>query len=193
MGIYFEQRLGCGCRSPGGTRQRDQNTTHLSTAASHEQVEAHKKVAVITGNKTRVLVIDDDPIVADTLAMVLNVSGFEATAVYSGETALELARLKPFDKLVTDVMMEPMTGIQAALALSHIHPKCQILLMSGNERTAKVLQEAADEGHTFEILAKPVHPSVIIDLLRAEPPTASACPSGLPNEKPSTQPTSIKS
>jgi CheY-like chemotaxis protein len=148
---------------------------------------------VITGNKTRVLVIDDDPIVADTLAMVLNVSGFEATAVYSGERALELARLTCFDKLVTDVMMEPMTGIQAALALSHIHPNCQILLMSGNERTAKVLQEAADAGHTFDILAKPVHPSVIIDLLRAEPPTASACPSGLPKDRPSTRPPSIES
>jgi CheY-like chemotaxis protein len=127
-----------------------------------------------------VLVIDDDHKVADTLAMVLNVSGFDATAVYSGERAVELARLTRFDKVVTDVMMEPMTGIQAALALSHIHPDCQILLMSGNERTAQLLQDAADAGHTFDILAKPVHPSVILDHLREQPPAA---PSDSPNKR----------
>lgn len=135
---------------------------------------------MITSTKARVLVIDDDRMVADTLAMVLNVSGFDAVAAYSGESALELARLTPFDKLVTDVMMEPMTGIQAALAFSHIYPNCQILLMSGNERTAKLLQEAADAGHQFEILAKPIHPTVILDRLREEPPPVSACPGAPP-------------
>ena len=51
---------------------------------------------MITSTKARVLVIDDDRMVADTLAMVLNVSGFDAVAAYSGESALELARLTPF-------------------------------------------------------------------------------------------------
>ena len=129
---------------------------------------------MITASKTRVLVIDDDPKVADTLVMVLNFSGYDAVAAYSGERALELARLSPFDKLITDVMMEPMTGIQAALALSDIHPNCQILLMSGNERTAQLLQEAANAGHTFEILAKPMHPSMLLDRLREQPPPVSA-------------------
>ena len=35
--------------------------------------------------KPKVLIIDDDPIHADTLAMVLNISGFTATVAYSGE------------------------------------------------------------------------------------------------------------
>jgi len=39
-----------------------------------------------------VLVIDDDIAVADTVAMVLKMDGFEATVAYSGETAVELAR-----------------------------------------------------------------------------------------------------
>ena len=42
-------------------------------------------------DKTKVLVADDEHVIADTLAMILNQSGFEAHAVYSGETALELA------------------------------------------------------------------------------------------------------
>lgn len=111
--------------------------------------------------------IDDDAAVADTLVMVLNYSGFEAIAAYSGESALELARNSSFDNIVTDVMMEPMNGIQAALAISHIHPACQVLLISGNERTAHLLQEAIDAGHEFTIFAKPVHPTTILDHLRA--------------------------
>jgi hypothetical protein len=53
--------------------------------------------------------------------------------------------------------------------------------MSGNDRTASLLQEAADAGHQFEILAKPIHPTVILDRLREEPPPASARPSELSN------------
>jgi len=65
----------------------------------------------------RVLVIDDDKSVADTCAMVLNISGFEAVAVYSGEEALELARTREFEFLITDVVMHPMNGIEAAIEI----------------------------------------------------------------------------
>ena len=125
---------------------------------------------MISHRKVRVLVIDDDIAVADTLGMVLNSSGFETTVAYSGESALELASKTVFDNVVTDVMMEPMNGIQAALAISHIHPECQVLLISGNEHTAHLLQEAIDAGHEFTIYAKPVHPTTILDHLRAKSP-----------------------
>jgi DNA-binding response OmpR family regulator len=123
--------------------------------------------------KPRVLVIDDDHLVADTLAMVLKVSGYDAVTAYSGEHGLALAQETAYDHLVTDVMMEPMNGIQAALAISHIQPACRVLLISGNERTARLLQEAMDAGHAFEILAKPVHPTVILSRLRAASPLAT--------------------
>ncbi len=42
-------------------------------------------------NKPKVLVVDDERVIADTLVMILNQSGFDARAVYSGEGALELA------------------------------------------------------------------------------------------------------
>lgn len=153
--------------------------TESSTQASLQSSE--KGVILISGRKARVLVIDDDSSVADTLAMVLNASGFDATAAYSGETALELARLMAFDNVVADVMMEPMNGIQTALAISHIHPDCQVLLISGNERTSQLLQDAIDAGHAFTILAKPVYPTVIINYLRgAVAPVADICRGGLP-------------
>lgn len=148
-------------------------TTTFSPRASDGQVETDKKQVVeITGSKGRVLVIDDDQLVADTLAMVLNVSGYDAVAVYSGEHGLELARHTAYDHLITDVMMEPMNGIQVSLAMRAISPECKVLLLSGNERTASLLAEAVRDGHAFEILAKPAHPSVVLDLLRRQPTTA---------------------
>ena len=52
--------------------------------------------------KPKVLVADDERVIADTLAIILNQSGFDATAVYNGEKAVEAARtLKP-DMLISD-------------------------------------------------------------------------------------------
>jgi len=115
----------------------------------------------------RILVVDDDQLVADSLAMVLNFSGFVAVATYSGKEAVDLARLGNFDVLMTDVMMEPMNGIQAALEIRNLKPSCRVMLFSGNQRTAELLHEAHSAGHEFEILAKPVHPSVVLHRLHA--------------------------
>lgn len=116
--------------------------------------------------KPKVLVIDDDISVADTLTMVLNFSGYEARAAYSGEHGLDLARESSYDHLVTDVMMEPMDGIQAAIAIQAVCPGCTVLLMSGNQRTSALLADAVQNGYEFDILAKPVYPTVILDRLR---------------------------
>lgn len=100
--------------------------------------------------------------------MVLNISGFKATAVYSGERGIELAQQSPFDHLVTDVVMNGMNGIDAAIAIHQLLPNCRILLISGNNNTTELLDIAAAKGHGFEILPKPVHPTVLLEQLRAQ-------------------------
>jgi len=68
-------------------------------------------------SKPKVLVADDERVIADTLAMILNQSGFEARAVYSGEKALELAATFVPDMLISDVIMADLNGIDAAIQL----------------------------------------------------------------------------
>lgn len=113
------------------------------------------------------LVIDDDKVVADTEAMVLNAGGFEATAVYSGKTGVELARNREFDFLVTGVVMPQMNGIEAAIEIRKLLPKCKVLLVSGDNDSYALLQKALSRGYKFEILAKPVHPLVLFQTLRS--------------------------
>jgi DNA-binding NtrC family response regulator len=143
------------------------DTTIVSSDVSSSPSELpHKKAVLISGGKARVLVIDDDRNVADTLALVLKFGGYDADVAYSGEQGLELARQSAYDHLLTDVMMEPMNGIQVAVAMRAICPECKVLLISGNQRTSQLLAEAVQDGYEFEILAKPVHPTVILGHLR---------------------------
>lgn len=117
--------------------------------------------------KPRVLVVDDERVIADTLAMILNQSGFEARAVYSGEGALELASTFGPDMLISDVIMADLNGIDAAIRIRELRPQIKILLFSGQAATADLLEKARAQGYEFDILAKPVHPQDLLTRLRS--------------------------
>jgi CheY-like chemotaxis protein len=117
--------------------------------------------------KPKVLVADDERVIADTLAIILNQAGFNATAVYSGEKAVELASSLRPDMLISDVMMPDLNGIDAAISIRRILPACKILLFSGQAATADLLDRARTQGHEFEILAKPVHPQDLLAKLKS--------------------------
>lgn len=119
------------------------------------------------GKKPRVLVVDDEQVIADTLAKILDLNGYDASAVYTGTAAVESARsLKP-DLVISDVIMPDMNGIEAAISIRGFLPSCKILLFSGQAATADLLENARAQGHEFEILAKPVHPSDLLAKLKS--------------------------
>src|SRR5579875_808345 len=112
--------------------------------------------------KPKVLVADDERVIADTLAIILNQAGFEATAVYSGERAVEMAEILKPDMLISDVIMTDLNGIDAAIRIRAMLPGCKVLLFSGQAATADLLDRVRAQGHEFEILAKPVHPQDLL-------------------------------
>jgi CheY-like chemotaxis protein len=116
--------------------------------------------------RPKVLVVDDERVIADTLAMILNQSGFQAQAIYSGEGAVELASTFEPDMLISDVIMADLNGIDAAIRIRELLPKIKILLFSGQAATADLLDNARKHGYEFEILAKPVHPQDLLNKLR---------------------------
>ena len=116
--------------------------------------------------KARVLVVDDEQVIADTLARILDLNGYEASAVYTGTAAVETAKTTQPDLIISDVVMPDMNGIEAAIKIREIVPNCKILLFSGQAATADLLEEARARGHEFEILTKPVHPSDLLAKLK---------------------------
>src|SRR5438094_1931883 len=112
--------------------------------------------------KPRVLVVDDEKVIADTLAIILNQNGFNASAVYTGNGAVEQARAEQPELIISDVIMPDMNGIEAAIQIRGFLPTCRILLFSGQAATADLLESARARGHEFDILAKPVHPQDLL-------------------------------
>ena len=98
--------------------------------------------------------------------MILNRSGFEARAVYSGERALELVPAFEPDMLISDVIMDGVNGIDAAIRIRALRPRIKVLLFSGQAATADLLEKARAQGYEFEILTKPVHPQDLLNKLR---------------------------
>lgn len=111
----------------------------------------------------KILVVDDETAVADSLRLILSSRNYQVRAVYSAEDAIELlAEWRP-DLAVIDVMLPKMNGIELAGIISVNYPWCRILLMSGHPGTADLLNDAKSQGHAYDILAKPIHPTFILD------------------------------
>jgi CheY-like chemotaxis protein len=117
--------------------------------------------------RTKVLVADDEKLIADTLALILNGEGFEARAVYSGDQVLAITESFEPDFLITDVMMPDLNGIEAAIIVRAKLPACRVLLFSGQAATGDLLANARAQNHEFETLAKPVHPVELLAKIRS--------------------------
>jgi CheY-like chemotaxis protein len=130
-------------------------------------VSSGKRSVAIAGAKARlrVLVVDDEDLIADSVAEILNRNGYEATARYSGKTAMQYVEEECPDIVVCDVIMPDYNGIQLAKAVQLLCPETRIVLLSGNSATSDLLHRASREGHVFELLAKPVHPSELLKAL----------------------------
>ena len=109
-----------------------------------------------------VLVVDDESVIADTVAEILCRSGYAATAAYDADEALETALLTPPEMLITDVILPGMNGIELAISMRRIFPDCKILLFSGQAATVDLLATAKHSGHLFTLLHKPIHPKDLI-------------------------------
>ena len=125
------------------------------------------------GTKPRVLIADDEEVIADTLAMILSQAGFEAQAVYSGEEALSILHVFNPDMLISDVIMSGITGIETAIRVRALLPSCKVLLFSGQATTRNLLDVARVQGYEFELLTKPVHPADLLARMRAVQEDAS--------------------
>lgn len=122
----------------------------------------------------RVLVVDDNRIVADSLSLVIRGRGFDSRAAYSGESAVQLALAWEPHAAIVDAIMRPMDGVSLAVLLAKQLPACRVLLMSGNPDSGQLLKNSEKLGHNFPFLAKPFDLHSIFEFLDAISATESA-------------------
>jgi DNA-binding NtrC family response regulator len=86
-------------------------------------------------DKTRIFVVDDEPIIGSTLAMILRLHGFDARPFTAPLAALMAARCEAPDALISDVVMPSISGVQLAIQIHEACPNCKVLLFSGQSLT----------------------------------------------------------
>jgi CheY-like chemotaxis protein len=116
--------------------------------------------------KLRVLVVDDEPTIADTLVEILNGEGFHAIAASTGDSALMSAREFEPDIVISDVVMPGLSGVELGIRIRQMFPRCRVILFSGQTATVDLLREARNRGHEFEIVAKPIKPQTFLAMIR---------------------------
>jgi len=111
----------------------------------------------------KILIVDDEPKIAETLKLIFSARGYDVRIADSGEQAIEVLDVWKPDLAIVDVMLPRMNGIDFGIALREKEPECRLLLLSGHPGTTALLEGARERGHAFEILAKPLHPDFILD------------------------------
>jgi CheY-like chemotaxis protein len=109
-----------------------------------------------------IFVVDDEPVIASTLATILQMNGFSARFFTCPLDALTAARLKAPDLLISDVAMPGISGIELAIQMRAQYPACKVLLFSGQAATMDLLEDARAHGHDFDLLQKPVPPTELL-------------------------------
>jgi DNA-binding NtrC family response regulator len=110
----------------------------------------------------RIFVVDDKNVIASTLAVIFNMNGYSARCFTRPIEALTAAQSDIPDLLISDVSMPGLSGIDLAIQIKALHPKCKILLFSGQAATQNLLENARNRGHDFYLLPKPVHPNELL-------------------------------
>ncbi len=104
----------------------------------------------------RLLLVDDDPVLRETLTGLLENEGFRVTGAASGEEAEDIltAARPPFDLVLTDLVMPGKSGMDVLQKALTLNPICTVLVLSGFG-SVREATEAMDLG-AYGLVSKPL-------------------------------------
>src|ERR1700761_5164633 len=114
----------------------------------------------------KVLVVDDEELITNTLREILRRAGFDVEIASDGWAALEVVPVFRPHYLLTDVLMPRMNGVELAIAVRKMFPETRIILFSGQAGISEILLNGKRKGFQFELLPKPMHPLKLIERLK---------------------------
>jgi CheY-like chemotaxis protein len=113
--------------------------------------------------RKRVLVVDDDRLVADTLRLIFKTNGFQAEACYSAADGLKRARSFAPQLLLCDVTMPEENGLQLAEKVHREMPECKVLMLTAYASNAiQVELHSEQTKRPLKLLNKPCQPELLL-------------------------------
>ena len=113
--------------------------------------------------RLKILVVDDEPDIADIAGKLLACHGIDALVAYSAHEALELLKSQAnIDAIFSDVMMPFMTGLELAEEVVKTYPSIRIVLTSG----FTALHYWNQQNRHFPFITKPYSIDAVIHLLK---------------------------
>ena len=112
----------------------------------------------------KLLIVEDDASLRNTMTTVLELEGYQPDAVASTREALERLSTQAYPIVISDIYLDERTGIDVLRAARQQNPACVVILMTGRGSIETVM--AATEGGAFEYLAKPFEMAHMIDTIK---------------------------
>jgi CheY-like chemotaxis protein len=156
------------CTRIARRRERKQTASNQQeTPKTVSQNIPSQQQSAVWLRKPRIFVLDDERLIADTLANILCLNGYDAVALYTASAALELAEKAMPDLLITDVALSPdsINGIDLAIYFERQYPECAVILISGHAGSLDLHRKARRSGHQFTLLQKPIPPDQMLEVV----------------------------
>ncbi len=109
----------------------------------------------------RILIIDDEAPLRQTLVRILQQAGFEATSAENGEQGLSFIQTTNFDLVFMDLRMPGMAGLEVLKIIHASHPNLPVVLFTAQPDLTSAV-EALRSGAT-DYLLKPLKPQALIE------------------------------
>lgn len=112
-----------------------------------------------------ILIVDDDELLCDMVAQLLELEGFMVTVAHDGRQGLEFCRAGRFDCILLDLVMPKMDGLQFMRAIGGEIPDHPPIVVMSASVTSEILQEGRDYG-VRGMIRKPVDSQKLVAAIR---------------------------
>ena len=102
----------------------------------------------------KILVVDDEKIVGDMAKVILQKEGYEVETFTDSQLAMEALQQKPYDLVVTDLMMEQVSGMDILREVNRLYPNTKVIMLTAYATLDATIE--AIRGRIFDFFPKPV-------------------------------------
>ena len=115
----------------------------------------------------RILVIDDDIGIRESLFLVLDDAGYQVDTVESGEQGIQKVKNNRYDLIFLDIKMAGMNGIETLREIRKMGKKIPVYIITGFQKEYfRQLESAKQNGMNFEVIEKPFDRKRLISLVK---------------------------